>query len=127
MGLREWSKAEVEYGRKVLDSGVEGALSGREKFLDGKPMSGFMREWFQEAWKPAALGAAIGVLGSCPGNRKSVGRTVAFGVLGGIIGFAAGLAWDSRDLTKSAVSAALDNIERVRDEHWFEMHPIDYA
>jgi|SRR5215471_19342537 len=128
MGLREWSINEVEYGRKVLDSGVEGALSGREKFLDGRPLSEFLSGWFEDAWKPAVLGAAIGVLGSCPASRqRSLAKTVAFGLLGGMVGFAAGVAWDSRELTKSAVSAALKNMGRVRDERWFEMHPIDYA
>jgi hypothetical protein len=50
-----------------------------------------------------------------------------FGLLGGAIGFGAGIAWENRRLAASAASGALRNIGRVRDEHWLERHPIDYA
>jgi hypothetical protein len=50
-----------------------------------------------------------------------------YGLLGGVIGFGAGVAWESRRLTASAACGALRNISKVRDEHWLERHPIDYA
>jgi hypothetical protein len=128
MGLRTWSKSEVEYGRKVLNSGLEGARSGREAFLHGRSLTPFLSESVQNALKPAALGACIGVLGSCPGNRhKSILRVLAFGVLGGALGFGAGIVWENRRLAASVAGGALSNIDRVRDEHWLEKHPIDYA
>jgi hypothetical protein len=128
MGLRKWSESEVEYGRKVLNSGLEGARSGREAFLNGKSLTPFLGESVRNALKPAALGACIGVLGSYPGNRhRSISRVLAFGFLGALIGFGAGLAWESRGLTASVASGALRNIGKVRDEHWLERHPIDYA
>jgi hypothetical protein len=37
------------------------------------------------------------------------------------------IAWQSRRLTACAANGALRNIGRVRDEHWLETHPIDYA
>jgi hypothetical protein len=52
---------------------------------------------------------------------------LAFGLLGGAIGFGAGVAWESRRLTASVAGSALRNIGRVRDEHWLTKHPIDYA
>jgi hypothetical protein len=74
------------------------------------------------------MGACIGVLGSIPGNRhKSTSRVLACGVLGGAIGFSVGIAWKSRLLTESITSGALRSIGKVRDEHWLESHPIDYA
>jgi len=128
MGVVMWSKSEVEYGRKVLNSGLEGARSGREAFLDGRPLTPFLSESVRNALKPAAIGACLGVLGSGPGIRhKSIGRMLAFSLLGGAIGFGAGVVWHNRRLAVSVARGALANIDRVRDEHWLEKHPIDYA
>jgi hypothetical protein len=128
MGVHECCKSEVEYGRRVLDSGLEGARSGREAFLNGRSSIPFLRESVRKALKPATLGAFLGVLGSCPAKRRtSAGRVLGFGLLGGAIGFAAGVIWESRRLTASVASGALKNMGRVRDEHWLERHPIDYA
>jgi len=52
---------------------------------------------------------------------------LAFGLLGSAIGFGAGIAWQDRRLAASVARGALRNIGRVRDEHWLEGHPIDYA
>jgi len=128
MDVRKWSKSNADYGRELLHSGIEGARSGREAFLNGESLSPFLSESIRSALKPAALGACIGVLGSCPGSReKSISRTLAYGLLGGVIGFGAGVAWGSRCLTASVAGGALENIGRVRDEHWLTKHPIDYA
>jgi hypothetical protein len=48
-------------------------------------------------------------------------------VLGAFLGLTAGLLWETRFLTVSSAGAALEGIEKVRDEHWLERHPIDYA
>ena len=128
MDVRKWSKSEVEYGRKVLDSGLEGVRSGREEFLLGKPLKPFLEESVRKSWKIALAGAVLGALGASRGNRnRSIGRTFAFGLLGGAIGFATGVAWESRRLTESAAGAALKNIHKVRDDHWAEKHPVAYA
>ena len=127
MQLSEWSKSEVDYGRRVLNSGLEGVRSGREAFLNGRPLTPFFRESFQKALTPAAVGACLGVFTACPAERRSVARTLASGVLGGLIGLAAGLLWENRFLVASSAGAALQGIGRVRDEHWLERNPIDYA
>lgn len=128
MSIAEWCEAEVEYGLKVLDSGLEGAHSGEEAYLNGKPLTPFLSESVRKSLEPAAWGTLLGVLTSCPGSgQKSVKRAVAFGLLGGAIGLVTSLIWQSRHLTASAASGALKNISRVRDEHWLEKHPIDYA
>jgi hypothetical protein len=128
MDLRKWSKSEVEYGRKVLDSGLEGARFGQETFLNGGPLTPFLNESVRKAWKPAVLGACIGALGSRPAKgHGSVLGMLMYGLLGGAIGFSAGVTWESRRLTASAASGALRNIHRVRDEHWLEKHPVAYA
>ncbi len=128
MDLRQWSRSNADYGRELLHSGIEGARSGKESFLHGESISPFLGDSVRSALKPAAIGACVGIVSSYPAYRsKSIVRALAFGLLGGAIGFAAGIAWESRRLTASAASGALKSIGKVRDEHWLAKHPIDYA
>ena len=128
MTLREWSKSEFDYGRKLVFSGIEGARSGSEIFLDGKSLDPFLSTSCQHAWLPAGIGACVGMLaGDSFSSRKSGVRVVACGLLGAAIGFTAGIAWESRSLLRSVASGVLSKVEKVRDEHWLEKHPIDYA
>jgi len=128
MHLREWTKSEVRYGRKLISSGLEGARSGREAFLNGKYLTPFLSESVRNALKPAALGAGIGLLVAFPGNHhKPIGRAFAFGLLGGLIGLGAGVVWEDRWLAASVVQGSLRNIGRARDEYWMERHSIAYA
>lgn len=128
MTLRQWSSSNLHYGRKLLDSGLKGARSGEQAFLGGARLSPLLNRSARIALAPAALGACLGFLGSHPGRRsKSAARAFTCGVLGGIVGFGAGVSWDSRRLAASIASGAKKNIGRVRDEHWLDRHPIDYA
>ena len=128
MNLRKWSRAEVQYGRRILDSGLEGVRSGEEEFLHGRALAPFVGKAVRAALVPAAVGAALGVLGGLPVDRKERGSRMLFlGLLGGAIGLSAGLAWESRRMTKSTTRGALQNIHKVRDEHWVEKHPVAYA
>jgi len=128
MRLSEWSKSEVKYGRKVLGSGLEGARSGQEAFLNGKPLNSFLGESVRGALKPAVLGACIGFLAGYPSRRqRSISGGLGLGWLGGVVGFGVGFAWASRALTAKMACAARRSVGRVRDERWLEEHPIDYA
>lgn len=128
MVLSKWARSEFEYGRKVLNSGVEGARTGRETFLNGRTLSPFLTEAARNALKPAGLGACVGMLSGYLGNEhSSIPKVLGFGFLGALMGFASGVAWESRDLTASAAGNALKNIGKVNDERWLEKHPIDYA
>jgi hypothetical protein len=128
MNLREWSKSEIDYSRKLLNSGLEGARSGRKAFLHGEPLTPVLNESARNALSVAAAGACIGLLGSYLGNRhKSASRAFAFGVFGGAVGFGVGVAWGNRRLEATVFSGAWKNIGRARDEHWLERNPIDYA
>lgn len=124
MTLREWSKYEIEYGRKLMDSGLDGARSGGHEFLEGKPFTPFLRDAARNALGFAAAGACIGLM---QGRKKTGLKALAFGVCGGAIGFGVGMAWSNRRLAASVASAAWKKVGRVRDEHWLELHPIDYA
>lgn len=128
MNFCEWKHSNADYGRRLLNSGLKGARSGREAFLSGRPLASFLNESARHAVTASAIGAGIGLLGGLSANRhKSTSRVLAYGVVGAAIGFGAGIAWESRRLGASIVSGALKNIGRVEDEHWLEKHPIDYA
>jgi len=128
MGLRNWSKTEVAYGRSVLHSGLQGARSGREAFLNGRPFASFLGQSMRTAVPPAAVTACIAAISSRRRNNgREVRRALAFGLLGGTVGFGLGLAWTSRRVAASAVQGASRNIRQIRDERWMKKHSIAYA
>ncbi|MGH9641659.1 MAG: hypothetical protein ACRD3Q_04485 [Terriglobales bacterium] len=128
MNLGQWSKSNLEYGRKVVASGLEGARSGREAFLNGKSFTPLLGDSLWHSWKPAVAGACLGLLGGYRTNgNRSANRALAYGFLGGAIGFTAAVAWENRRLAASVARQAHKEIDKVRDEHWLERHPIDYA
>jgi hypothetical protein len=128
MNFLEWSKSSVDYGRRLVDSAMEGARTGEDDFLQQEPLAPFLSESARQALGPAVIGACLCTLGGYLGNgRRSPTRALACGFLGGVIGFSAGMLWDSRQLTASVASGAWKKIGKTRDEHWFEKNPIDYA
>src|SRR5450759_49073 len=111
MDLYQWSKSNANYGRRLLDSGIEGARSGQEAFLKGQPLTPFLSESVCSALMPAVVGAGIGVLSSyTPYRQKSITRALTFGLLGGAVGLSAGLVWENRRLTASVAESALRSI-----------------
>jgi len=128
MNFCEWKKSNGEYGRKLVHSGLEGARSGQEEFLAGKPIAPFLGKSALSALTAAAIGTGIAILGALASDRRhSPTRILAWAAIGGVVGFGAGMAWESRELGESVVARALKNMEKVRDEHWLELNPIDYA
>jgi hypothetical protein len=127
MTVQTWMKSNTDYSRKLVHSAVEGAHSGEEAFLHGQPLESFLAISARTALRPAAVGVLIGVLSAASGRRRHPARALAYGSLAGAIGFGAGLAWQSRHLVESVAMSAWKRIGKVRDEHWFEKNPIDYA
>ena len=128
MTLAVWAKSNVDYGRKLVHSGLDGARCGEEAFLQGTPVAQFRNDSIRHALTPAVIGICSGLLASYPGKRlKSANRALAFALFGGVLGFAAGILWENRRLAESVVHSAAKRISRTRDEHWLEKHPIDYA
>ena len=128
MSLGEWVKTNVDYGRRLVDSGIEGARDGQDEFFDGQPVAPFLEDVAKGALVPAAIGAALGLVISYPLCRqKSKTAIFAYGLLGCAIGLGAGLAWESRELSASVAGNAMKKIGKVRDERWLSKHPIDYA
>jgi len=128
MSFLEWSKSSVDYGRRLVDSAVEGARTGEDAFLKNEPLVPYLGESLRPALAPAVIGACLGVVGGYLANgRRSTTRALAGGLFGGAIGFGAGVLWENRQLTVSVASGAWKNIGRTRDQHWFDKNPIDYA
>lgn len=128
MNLTEWSRSSVDYGQKLVNSALEGAREGEEEFLKDESLSPRLTESARHALMPALIGAYLGAFGSSLSRgRRSTSRAVAFGLLGGAIGFGAALAWENREMGSSVASTAWKRIKQTRDEHWFEKNPIDYA
>jgi len=128
MSFREWEKSSMNYGRKLMHSGVEGARSGEEEFLHGRPITPFLNESAQHAVMAATIGAAIGLLSGFAARRSaSTSKPLAGLIFGGAFGFGAGVAWECRHLGASVIAGALKSIGQARDEHWLEKNPIDYA
>jgi len=126
MTVRQWSSSNAAYGRKLVSSGLEGARSGREAFLHGGALAPYIRTSFRNAIGPAVIGVCLGILESLP-KKRCASRAVGFAVMGGMVGFGIGLVWQTRRLATSMASEVFESIEKVRDEHWLEKHPIDYA
>ena len=79
-------------------------------------------------WTPAAVGAAIGVLTAGLSGRHKPGYLVAAGgLVGSAVGFSVGVAWTSREFTRSIVRATIQKVNKVRDARWLEFNPVNYG
>jgi hypothetical protein len=122
------SHSYLDYGRTLVKSGVSGLRSGRESHLHGRPLSEVLTQSARASLSLATLGACLGALRFCASDRRyRVPKTVAWSALGSALGFCAGFAWKTRELAASMGRGSLKQMGTVRDEHWLERHPIDYA
>lgn len=126
MNIREWVTTELDYGRELLDSGLEGATDSRNQYLQGAPLDA--GELNRKALKLATVGICLGIMASYLDHRhKPAVRAAVCGAVGGAVGFAASLMWSSHTLAETVARGALKNMSAVRDQHWLKSHPIDYA
>lgn len=127
MNIIEWSRSEVDYGRRLLGSAAAGARDAEGKFLRDESLSHHLEKSAIDALVPAILGACLGWFGGYGARRQSSKRAAVFAFLGAAVGFGASLAWENRDLTASAATSAWKSVNKTRDAHWLEKNPIDYA
>ena len=121
-------ESQIQYGRKLVESGVFGLNHGRDAALNGRPLSDVLADSARASLRLATLGVCAGLLRYyLPARRGRVAKTIACGMLGGAFGFLAGFGWQTRNLTESMGRAAAKNMGEVRDQHWLANHPIDYA
>jgi hypothetical protein len=126
---RKWFESNIDYGRSLISSGLEGALSAQKKTLDGAPVSSVLIGSVRDSWMPAMIGAYVGALGASLGHRRRphYGAILGASLLGAAIGLTTGMAWGTRRLTGGMARGAKKNIDVARDAHWLEKNPIDYA
>lgn len=128
MNVMEWSKSNVDYGRKLVDSALEGARAGEGEFLRQESLGSFLTESARQSLAPAAIGACLGAWGGyLATGRRSRTRALVCALLGGAVAFGAGVIWESRQLTATVASNSWKRVSKTRDEHWLEKNPIDYA
>jgi len=125
----EWLGSNIDYGRNLVNSGVEGARSAGHTALGEAPVSSVLIAAVRHAWAPAAVGAYVGALGASLGHRRkpNYGAIAGAGLLGAAIGIVTGMAWGTRHLTGDIARGALKKIDATRDAHWLEKNPIPYG
>jgi len=111
------------YAIKLVNAGFSGIHRG-QGVLRGPALSALVRDSAQDSVRRAPVGALVGVLYSYLMHRRHrLANAITFGGLS----FCAGIAWKTRTVSISLAWSALKEMNRVRDEHWLEMNPIDYA
>lgn len=105
----------LAYWRDLVGAGWAGLFSARQEFR-------------AVSWLPVVFGAGLGVLGTrVSGRRRSASDLAAGGLVGSFVGGGAAVAWASRGMIRPAARVAAQRVNAVRDAHWLETHPIDYA
>jgi hypothetical protein len=129
MGANTWVKSNVQYGRKLVESGLAGVSSGREEFLQGEPFRQYLNASARKALKFSTAAACIGVATALlsRGRRTRYVHSVASAVACAAVGFAGGITWEIRQFLGSVTRRAVEGVNATRDEHWLDTHPIDYA
>ncbi len=118
----------VAYGQKLARAGASGIRAGHSASLNGRPFSSALAETARNSLTLATVGVCAGLLRSYVKNRRGhFSRTIAYGALGGTLGFVAGFGWSNRRVTSNLAHSALKEMRKASDEHWLEVHPIDYA
>ncbi len=121
-------ESQLRYGRELVKSGMSGLTSGRDAHLNGRALSDVLAESARASLGIATLGACAGLLRYyLPARRGRLAKTIACGLLGAAFGFLAGFGWKTRALAESMTRSAAKQMSTVRDQHWLELHPIDYA
>ena len=123
--VTEYLKSDMAYLGDLLGAGIAGAKSS----WNGGDGSGLARRLKPAVYAPTLVGTTIGVLSALFRERgsRSAHRIVMRGLAGGALGFGGGVAWISRSQARAAARGAVKNINNVRDAHWLQKHPIDYA
>jgi hypothetical protein len=130
MRVGSWLNSEMEYGRDLADSGWQGARAAWDSALQNEPVGELLSRSVRNSWAPTVIGAGIGALCALLMQRRKAANpmtTVALGMAGGLFGFAAGVAWETRDLSSEVARGALKNMGTARDSHWLEKHPISFG
>lgn len=129
MKIGDWIKSEVEYGRDLADSGWQGARSAYDSVLQGEQVGAVFSRSARASWVPTVMGVGVGALCALLADRRKPNPTVVaiMGTVGGFVGFTAGVAWGTRQLSSGIARGAMREMNPIRDSHWLDKHPIDFG
>ena len=112
----------LAYPRALVQAGLAGLRSGEfEADRCGPEFAVASRS----ALKAAVVAAGIGLLAS--NVRQNPRRAVRNALTFAGITFCADFCWNSRDVSRRALTAVRKEMSHARDQHWLELNPIDYA
>jgi hypothetical protein len=124
MATNETIAEKFGYGRRLLDAGMAGLRAG-ERLSRSCNSEHYMADVTRESLKAAVLGAGLAFLG-CQIMHRHRGRWERV-LTCGAVAFCAEFTWKTRDLGSKLLSSATKEMSKVRDQHWLESNPIDYA
>jgi hypothetical protein len=114
----------VNYGRKLVSAAGSGIRSGERAVLNDKLISTLLVESARDSIKFSAATACVGLLYCYLTNRcRPFRKTIAYGALG----FCVAIVWKTRKTTASIAQSAIKEMQKVSDEHWLEMNPVDFG
>src|SRR5215475_4070560 len=91
--------SDIFYFRNLMRAGLDGVISA----LNDNHGQVFVPAFKDAVWTPAALGAAIGIVGTCLSkDRRSAPRAAVGGLIGSALGLGGSAAWASRHFTGTA-------------------------
>jgi hypothetical protein len=118
----------VEYGQKLVNAGITGIRTGQDSARGEESLRKIAADAARDSLALAAIGACVGLLQSqFADKRDRRAKALALGALGSVLGFCVGFGWKTRKVTSSVAHSTARELRRVRDEHWLELNPIDYA
>jgi hypothetical protein len=128
MSHSDSANTRMKYGRKLVNASINGIRSGQDMARGEQPLRRIAADAARDSLALAAIGACVGLLRSRFADRRNrPAKALALGAIGSAIGFAVGFGWKTRNVTSSVAHSTARELRRVRDEHWLELNPIDYA
>ncbi len=114
----------IAYSRQLVQASRKGFHDAEAFVLSGETQP-LLAASARAAIKSALIGAGVGWFGASLQHRHTgrLPKVIACGALA----FCADFVWRTRRIGSRATDIATHELDRVRDQHWLELNPIDYA
>ncbi len=114
----------IDYTGKLMRAGLNGLVHANGTH-PAREMVPILEESTRHSLMAAAIGAGIGFISCSLLPRRS--RTIPTVLACGAVAFCADFTWMNRRIGSEMAKGAVHEMEKVRDAHWLELNPIDYA
>ena len=112
-----------DYGRDLLYAGIEGVRAGERLTLHSP--EAHIAKSARRSLMAAAVGGTVALI-LCKVTKKRR-RVVGTMIACGTAAFCADFIGRTRNVSSKIIACTEKEIGKVRDQHWLESHPIDYA